>query len=134
MLTTQYNPYDIQHNYWMKPPPETTGGGVTIENNHPISRPRADPVHNHGERLPPAGVPGPAQLATGGVTRHPLEAPISACAATGGSFQGVGVPGLPTHPHRRGGGPSTLESIDLAAPTQRGGVHGGHGAHQAMNA
>ena len=41
--TTQYNPYDIQHNYWMKPPPETTGGGVTIENNHPISRPEQIP-------------------------------------------------------------------------------------------
>jgi len=41
--TTQYNPYDIQHNYWMKPPPETTGGGVTIENNHAITRPEEIP-------------------------------------------------------------------------------------------
>jgi hypothetical protein len=41
--TTQYNPYDIQHNYWMKPPPETTGGGVTIENNHAITGPSQIP-------------------------------------------------------------------------------------------
>lgn len=42
--TTQYNPYDIQHNYWMKPPPETTGGGVTIENNHAITGPGQIPA------------------------------------------------------------------------------------------
>jgi hypothetical protein len=35
--STQYNPYDIENNYWTNPPPEKTGGGVTIENNHVIT-------------------------------------------------------------------------------------------------
>lgn len=42
--TTQYNPYVITDNYWMKPPPETTGGGVTIENNHVITSPGQIPA------------------------------------------------------------------------------------------
>jgi hypothetical protein len=41
---TQYNPYDIRDNYWMKPPPESTGGGVTIENNHVITSPGQIPA------------------------------------------------------------------------------------------
>ncbi len=42
--TTQYNPYVITDNYWMKAPPETTGGGVTIENNHVITSPAQIPA------------------------------------------------------------------------------------------
>ena len=56
--TTQYNPYVITDNYWMKPPPETTGGGVTIENNHVITSPSQIPasiVDNAG--LEPAYAP-----------------------------------------------------------------------------
>ena len=34
----------ITGNYWMKPPPETTGGGVTIENNHVIKSPAQIPA------------------------------------------------------------------------------------------
>jgi hypothetical protein len=36
---TTYNPYTITGNYWMKQPPETTGDGVTIENNTVITTP-----------------------------------------------------------------------------------------------
>jgi hypothetical protein len=42
--TTQYDPYLIDSNYWMKVPPETTGGGVTISNNHPITSPSQIPA------------------------------------------------------------------------------------------
>jgi hypothetical protein len=41
--TTQYDPYLISGNYWMKVPPETTGGGVTISNNHAITDPSQIP-------------------------------------------------------------------------------------------
>jgi hypothetical protein len=42
--TTQYDPYLIQGNYWMKVPPETTGGGVTITGNHAITDPAQIPA------------------------------------------------------------------------------------------
>lgn len=42
--TTQYNPYVISGNYWMKPPPETTGGGVIIQDNHKITSPAQIPA------------------------------------------------------------------------------------------
>jgi Right handed beta helix region len=42
--TTQYDPYLINGNYWMKVPPETTGGGVTITNNHAITAPSQIPT------------------------------------------------------------------------------------------
>jgi hypothetical protein len=42
--TTHYDPYLIDGNYWMKVPPETTGGGVTISNNHPITSPGQIPA------------------------------------------------------------------------------------------
>jgi hypothetical protein len=41
--TTQYDPYLIDCNYWMTVPPETTGGGVTISNNHAITSPSQIP-------------------------------------------------------------------------------------------
>ena len=42
--TTEFDPYLIDGNYWMKVPPETTGGGVTITNNHPITNPNQIPA------------------------------------------------------------------------------------------
>ena len=42
--TTQYDPYLIEGNYWMKVPPETTGGGVTITGNHAITSPSQIPA------------------------------------------------------------------------------------------
>jgi hypothetical protein len=42
--TTHYDPYLIDGNYWMKVPPETTGDGVTITNNHPITSPSQIPA------------------------------------------------------------------------------------------
>ncbi|MFD1044680.1 right-handed parallel beta-helix repeat-containing protein [Kibdelosporangium lantanae] len=41
---TTYNPYDIIGNYWMRQPPETTGGGVTIEGNTVITTPAEIPA------------------------------------------------------------------------------------------
>ena len=42
--TTQYDPYLIEGNYWMKVPPEATGGGVTITGNHAITSPSQIPA------------------------------------------------------------------------------------------
>jgi Right handed beta helix region len=42
--TTQYDPLHIEGNYWMREPPERTGGGVTITNNHVITSPSQIPA------------------------------------------------------------------------------------------
>jgi hypothetical protein len=42
--TTHYDPYLIDGNYWMKVPPVTSGGGVTISNNHAITDPGQIPA------------------------------------------------------------------------------------------
>jgi hypothetical protein len=42
--TTLYDPYLIDGNYWMKVPPETSGDGVTITNNHAITDPSQIPA------------------------------------------------------------------------------------------
>ncbi len=42
--TTHYDPYLIDGNYWMRVPPETTGDGVTISNNHAITDPGQIPA------------------------------------------------------------------------------------------
>jgi len=40
---TQYDPLHIEGNFWMKEPPEKTGGGVTIVNNTVITSPSQIP-------------------------------------------------------------------------------------------
>lgn len=52
---TEFTPYLIENNFWMREPPETTGGGVVIRNNTVITGPAQIPasiVDNAGLERP----------------------------------------------------------------------------------